>query len=349
MILYLLIMSLGCDASMSEYTIDLDKNPYDRWTHIMPKYTDDIKQLIDTALNELPYMFSTIVKYFGRNYFNTIPLYIGDYGKEIMGISNITNIQLYEITIYNIFYEIFSLCTSSIINIDDYVIHGRNLDFGLFMNGVVPILKRLSIDVKFVRNNKVIYQAHTFAGYVGIFTGMKPYRYSITINQRFILNGGYMGIFRWFYNMKPKWNSFIVRDILEGDYTYYQAAEILQKIELVSPIYYIIAGTEYNQGLLITRNRYYEEKPLYLNSTSYLIQTNHDHWEKPYYFDDRITPAIRFMNKYKHTYDNMLKFLSTKPILNILTIYSSIMIPKINKMFGMIQNCSHPCPGMELW
>ena len=315
----------------------------------MPKYSNDIKELLHTALKELPFFFSILVEYFGKNYFNTIPLYIGDYGKEIMGISNITNIKLYEITIYNIFYEIFSLCTSSIINVDNYVIHGRNLDFGLFMNGIVPILKRLVIDVKFVRNNKVIYQVHTFAGYVGVLTGMKPYYYSITINQRFILNGGYMGILRWFYNMKPKWNSFIVRDILEGNYNYYQAAEILQKTELVSPIYYIIAGIEYNQGLLITRNRYYEEMPLYLNSTSYLIQTNHDHWDSPYYFDDRITPAINFMNKNKHSYDNMLKFLSTKPVLNILTIYSSIMIPKINKMYGIIQNCSEPCPTIKLW
>ena len=34
------------------------------------------------------------------------------YGDEMKGIANATNVNLSEIVLYNIFYEIFTLCTS---------------------------------------------------------------------------------------------------------------------------------------------------------------------------------------------------------------------------------------------
>lgn len=56
------------------------------------------------------------------------------YGEEIKGIANATNIELGELVLYNIFYEIFTLCTS-IVGEDSNgnIYHARNLDFGLFL------------------------------------------------------------------------------------------------------------------------------------------------------------------------------------------------------------------------
>lgn len=56
------------------------------------------------------------------------------YGEEIKGIANATNIELGELVLYNIFYEIFTLCTS-IVGEDSNgkMYHARNLDFGLFL------------------------------------------------------------------------------------------------------------------------------------------------------------------------------------------------------------------------
>ncbi len=56
------------------------------------------------------------------------------YGDEIKGIANATNIQLGELMLYNMFYEIFTLCTS-IVGQDQNgkMYHARNLDFGLFL------------------------------------------------------------------------------------------------------------------------------------------------------------------------------------------------------------------------
>ena len=339
--------------SIPEYIVNLDLDPIERWKHVVVNYPSDIRELIETAYTELPYLLGRSIKYIAKYYFNEIPDYMGDYGEEMKGISKYTNINLYEVILYNIFYEIFSLCTSVIVNHNNTVIHSRNLDFGIFMNGITPILKRLTISVKFMKNNKLIFQSHTFAGYIGVFTGMKPFNYSITINQRFILNGGYMGIIRWFYTKKPRWNSLIVRELLEGNYSYQDVVNKLQEVELVAPIYYIVAGINTDEGVIITRSRYESINPLYLNSSysnsSFLIQTNHDHWNEPYYFDDRITVPTQYMTTHNRTVKDMINFLSQKPTLNTLTIFSSIMIPRDNIMYGFIQYCDDPCPSISIW
>ena len=37
----------------------------------------------------------------------------------------------------------------------------------------------------------------SFAGYVGVLTGLKPHRFSLSLDERFSLDGGYIGILRW--------------------------------------------------------------------------------------------------------------------------------------------------------
>ena len=56
------------------------------------------------------------------------------YYEEIVGISKATGLEVSEITVYNIFYEAFTFCTSIIMeDKNGHIYHGRNLDFGLFL------------------------------------------------------------------------------------------------------------------------------------------------------------------------------------------------------------------------
>ena len=56
------------------------------------------------------------------------------YLSELKGIAKIADIPLGEITLYNIFYEVFTVCTSLISQgADGKIFHARNLDFGLFL------------------------------------------------------------------------------------------------------------------------------------------------------------------------------------------------------------------------
>ena len=347
----LLLFCVGINANniIPEYTINLDLPPEERWAHIMPQYSDKIMQVINTAYDELPWVFSRTIKYLAKKYFEIIPDDIGEYGEEMIGISKATNIDLYEVVLYNIFYEVFSLCTSVVVNYNDTIIHARNLDFGVLMEGIVPLLKDITIDLTFIKNGTIVYRAHTFAGFVGIFTGMKPYKFSITINQRFALNGGFLGIMKWFRTKTPNWNSLIVRTLLEGDNNYENVVNTLSNVELVAPIYYIIGGLGDKEGALITRDRYYNLSPIFLNSSKYVFQTNHDHWIEPFYFDDRTTDGKKFLDNNSHTIENIERMLGTKPTLNRITIFSSIMIPKYNYMHGYIQNCIEPCHSINFF
>jgi acid ceramidase len=346
------LYSKESNEMLPEYTLNLDLPPEERWAHIMPQYSETIMEVINTAYDELPWVFSRTIKYLAKKYFEDIPEDMGEYGREMVGISHATGIDLYEVVLYNIFYEVFSLCTSVVVEepeSQDTIIHARNLDFGVLMEGIVPLLKKITIDLKFVKNGTVIYRAHTFAGFVGVFTGMKPYKYSITINQRFALNGGFLGIMKWFRTKTPNWNSLLVRDLLEGDYDYDYVVRQLSNEELVAPIYYIVGGLGNKDGALITRDRYYNLQPIYLNTSKYIFQTNHDHWIEPFYFDDRTTAGKHFLDNNSHTIENIERMLGTKPTLNRITIFSSIMIPKIDYMHGYIQNCIEPCHSINFF
>ena len=63
----------------------------------------------------------------------------------------------------------------------------------------------------------------------------------------------------------------IVRDLLEGNYNYTSALDVLSSIELVAPIYYIIGGLNIKEGALITRERYYNLNPVYLNMSDFIL------------------------------------------------------------------------------
>lgn len=67
----------------------------------------------------------------------TLPL---EYYQELIGIAQITELPLGEVTIFNVFYEFDSLCTSIVMK-DSHgtMYHGRNLDFG-FMLGYVGLI-----------------------------------------------------------------------------------------------------------------------------------------------------------------------------------------------------------------
>lgn len=62
---------------------------------------------------------------------DTLPAPFGD---EIKGIADASGIDLGDVVFYNIFYEIFTICTSIVAqDSQGKMYHARNLDFGLFL------------------------------------------------------------------------------------------------------------------------------------------------------------------------------------------------------------------------
>ena len=56
------------------------------------------------------------------------------FGEELKGIAFDSGLPLGDIVLYNIFYEIFTVCTSIVgKDANGTTFHARNLDFGLFV------------------------------------------------------------------------------------------------------------------------------------------------------------------------------------------------------------------------
>nr|XP_023406956.1 acid ceramidase isoform X2 [Loxodonta africana] len=316
------------------YTINLDLPPYKRWHELMAD-----KAPAPGLLGNLP----------------------SPYEEELKGIAAVTEIPLGEIISFNIFYELFTLCTSIITeDKEGHLLHGRNMDFGVFLGWninnnswvITEELKPLTVNLDFQRNNKTVFKATGFAGYVGMLTGFKPGLFSLTLNERFTMNGGYMGVLEWIWGKRDAmWIGFLTRSVLENSTSYEEAKNILTKTKILAPAYFILGGNQSGEGCVITRDRkvsldVYELSPK--QGRWYVIQTNYDRWRNPLFLDDRRTPTKMCLNRTtqeKISLPAIYDVLSTKPVLNKLTVYTTLMDVTKGQFESYLRNCPDPCIG----
>lgn len=100
---------------------------------------------------------------------------------EMRGIANCTGLDLGDIVVVNLFYELNSACTSIVAqrSTDNAIFHGRNLDYG------IPGLQNVTMNIAFTRGDTTVFHTTTYGGYVGALTGMRPGAFSVSLDQRF--------------------------------------------------------------------------------------------------------------------------------------------------------------------
>lgn len=206
--------------------MNLDLPPSERWVQIATANKEHIADLIGVLINLITPWFPNAIDFVDDVFGDLAPKLAQPYRDEIFSIANATGIPLGQITMYNIFYEIFTVCTSVIAqDKDGHVFHARNLDFGLFM-GWDPVLhdwqisqklRKMIINVNWLKDGKLLYKSNNFAGYIGIYNGLKPNAFSLTADDRFQLVGGYYGILKWVFGLEAdgKWMSWLARETLE--------------------------------------------------------------------------------------------------------------------------------------
>lgn len=143
-----------------KYIINLDLPPEERWTQLMMDKKESVRDfslctiscpwlirnskhiIFIQALNLLQDIKNYTESFFKGRLFKFVDKYLPmmaktlpePYLSELKGIAKIADIPLGEITLYNIFYEVFTVCTSLISQgADGKVYHARNLDFGLLL------------------------------------------------------------------------------------------------------------------------------------------------------------------------------------------------------------------------
>uniref|UniRef100_A0A1I7X235 ceramidase n=1 Tax=Heterorhabditis bacteriophora TaxID=37862 RepID=A0A1I7X235_HETBA len=193
--------------------------------------------------------------------------------------------------------------------IKDLIKLRENLDFGLFLGWnatshewmISEALKKMVVNVNWIKNGKVLYKSNNFAGYIGIYNGLKEGAFSITANERFKLAGGFLGMYRWLTGLEPngKWMSWLTRETFEQFNTYADAKEHLMNTPMLSPVYYILGGVKPWEGSIITRSLNGTDLLTELNTVDpngwYLLQTNYDLDKEVLYLDDRRTPGNHCM------------------------------------------------------
>lgn len=153
-----------------------------------------------------------------------------------------------------------------------------------------------------------------------------------------------------FANFERHFASLLGRDLMHRGRSYEDAVRMLSETELLAPVYFIVAGAKPNQGAIITRSKTQSERPNVMSiHNPELIQTNYDHWKSPPFYDNRRKPARKCMRVLGTSYagdkknlpEMLFNVLSTIPVKNKATVYTTIMSART----GLMESYQQTCPG----
>ena len=304
-------------------------------------YKTDLENLLKMIKTMVPKVALDIVSLIGSKVESAVPY---PYNYEIMGIAeNLDGISVGDVVLGNIIYELTAFwhgskirddgrnggmaCTSIVAEtMKGSIFHGRNLDYSL-----VKFLENMTITVDFQRRGNTSYTGTTFVGFIGLFTGQKPYKYTISMNER---DKGelWMNILESLSNGLNAVVAFHIRDSLDrDDLNFDQAINFMANKPLIAPCYIIMGGIKSTEAVVITRDRKTVLDLWRINNSVgnwYVLETNYDRWTTPPASDDRRDPAIEAMEKMTQKNvgsKGLYNVLSTPPVLNNHTTYTVLM------------------------
>ncbi|KAG7493811.1 N-acylethanolamine-hydrolyzing acid amidase [Solea senegalensis] len=325
--LLLAVLSL-CQAEFAAPTlnISLDDDPEIRWKSLLTIFDVDFlkkagAEVIDSTVPKwVHHALAPVVK--------ALDKYIPQpYAGEIRGMASNFGSSLSDVIVLNFAYEISAFCTSIVAqDTNGTVYHGRNLDYPH------SILRNLTINVVFLKDGEVKYRGTSFAGYVGLWTGQSPNKFTVSGDQR-----GSHRWWNWWKNvvsallLRRSPVSWLVRETLEEAEDFQDAVIRLSKIPIITGVYYIVGGVRAGEGVVITRDRtgpadIWPLDPL--NGRWYRVETNFDHWLPPPTRDHRREIANKALNATGEDHINMdtlYQVLSLFPVCNGITVYTTTM------------------------
>ncbi|XP_040183525.1 N-acylethanolamine-hydrolyzing acid amidase-like [Rana temporaria] len=313
------------DWAAPRYNVSLDLPPEQRWKAILSHYNQTyLKESMEFIYkSSIPKWVQAIILPLAE--IDIIFLVREPYADEIRGIARTLEVSVGYILGVNLAYEATAYCTSIIAqDTKGNIYHGRNLDYAF-----PEILRNLTVDLDFIQNGTIAYTGTTFLGYVGLWTGQSPYKFTVSGDARAKGKWWENAIAAFFKRSSPV--SWLVRDVLYNARDFENAALQLSKTPIIADTYYILGGTQSREGLVITRNRNGPADLWPLDPQRgewFHVETNYDHWTTPPPYDDRRTPAIKALNATGQANINavsLYKVLSVEPVLNHMTIYTTTM------------------------
>jgi len=274
-----------------------------------------------------------------------------EYAEEIQGCALAMGVDFAWLTWVNLGYEVSEACTSIVSQTAaGKIYHVRNMDFwdGIWLT---DHLKNLTMTLEYKKGGKTLFYATSFAGYVGVLSGMKPKAFSISLNTRYYPKNGLENFLYEIVAAITEKNSslvsFLTRDVMMAETNWNSAVKHLTTGPLIADVYYIVGGVSANEGAVISRNRLNASDIWVLNSSHwYEVQTNYDHWKQPPWFDDRVVPAVDAMNALGQAdlnLEGLFKVLSVKPVLNIQSTFTMLTSAADGTYTSLTRWCPYPC------
>ncbi|XP_032810950.1 N-acylethanolamine-hydrolyzing acid amidase isoform X2 [Petromyzon marinus] len=309
---------------LPRFTVNLDLPPSERWKDVVAHFDLEMIRSHSAKIiaDNVPAWVRPVVRKVARELDRFFP---NPFAEEIRGLSSLLSIDLGDMVILNIFNEFKMFCTSIVAqDTAGNIYHARNLDY-LYTD----FLRNISVDIDFTRDGKVSFTGTTFVGNVGVANGQRPEKFTLSIDAR---DGG-----SWWESAieallgRGHVVTWLVRNTLSTATDFKSAVVALSHPPLISNTYFIVGGVNPGEGAVITRRREAAVDTWFLQPHQgiwYLVETNYDHWKAPPARDDRRTPAMKALNSTGQANINLhslLKVLSVKPILNNLTVYTTVM------------------------
>ena len=168
------------------YTINLSLPPIQRYQQLARDYNERVQNLpllFDEVLEALcPKRSIGLIRRLARIFLRR--LHSREETQELVGIHQITGIDLYLLVAFNVLLDIFMGCTSGAARTVDQdgrqkMIHYRTMDWGM------DPLRKVIVQLDFINYEKgpIIASSVTYAGYVGVLTGVRS-GLSLSLNFR---------------------------------------------------------------------------------------------------------------------------------------------------------------------
>jgi len=352
-------------ATPEAFTVDLDLPAEQRWIEVGTKMSQKMQNDINVLMNTWRWVPGGFMDLLLRNVANLSkhmdPTFVG----EMQGLADASGLTLGDIVFFNVIYELSAACTSIVAqDKDGYVIHGRNAGFGPYggvdMNSLTwamtETMKHDVIDVTYIKNGETVFKSTTFSGYIGSLTASKPGAFSMSSNARY--KSDWSGVVDWIMgDYSGQLLAPFTRDVFEKCDDYECAYDAFSHTRLAKPVFFIIANGAAPEGAIITRGREGTDGVMELNSKTagtnepgswYLVETNSEPDKKAPYWDTRRKAAEKCMRSKvmsNMTVNDVFDVLSTKPMLNMMTVFTTIMNPSSGSHETYVRSCDFPCPA----
>lgn len=251
-------------SDVATHVINLDAPPEERWSHIIPRYSDAIRALVPVIRREMHHKAEGFAEAVAE-LVAALPSRF-DFVREFAGISKLTGVDLPTLMAGNLWLETGGMGCSSLVARTDIGSLGGPAGVTApylirTMDWQIPEFRIGTIQVKFVRQGRILFVATTHTAFIGMITASSP-TFGVSVNHRReddvhgdigkrrlaqlqrVLDGVRLG-------RAPV--SFFVRHVMENASSYAEAVALISSTDLMAPCYFNLIGAAEDEGCVISR------------------------------------------------------------------------------------------------